>query len=89
MAKPRQTNLSYCRDVIGGSEKEGHVPDLLISVIISMDVKVFHRGVGTILSALLPPPAALCSVLRLGSPGTPLQGTHVFCFPGDWGFIKS
>lgn len=32
------------------------MPDLPISVIIGKDMKVFHRGVGTSLSALLPPP---------------------------------
>lgn len=83
VAKPRQTNQSYRRDVIGGSEKGSCVPDLPISVIISMDMKVFHGGVGTILSALLPPPlwdghSAQCS--GWAAPGLPCKAPVCFVF---------
>ena len=42
--------------------------DLPISAIIGTDTKVFHRGVGTSLSALLPPPPLRDSGFLLGAP---------------------
>lgn len=71
------------------------MPDLPISVIIGKDMKVFPRGVGTSLSALLPPPLWDGSFL-LGAPqpgwavlGLPCKALVYFVFLETAGLSKA